>query len=168
MVPKNQKKHGLKTPLFDLLPSGTPLRWSMARWKNCRHFTSLVMTSIAMEHCHWNSGFSLTKWWFSSSLCKRLPEGKTTIFLWFSYDFPMIFPYICHIFSHHNIHFICGFASLITVFDSWRLYGDVGDAGFSQHFWWGYHGWHRKRLVDPTMKWYGAPGRWRLGFFRWF
>jgi hypothetical protein len=31
---------------------------------------------------------SYIAWWFSSSLCKRLPEGKPP----FSYGFPMVFP----------------------------------------------------------------------------
>ena len=34
---------------------------------------------IAIEHGHWNSGFAHEKWWFSSSLCKRLPEGMYVI-----------------------------------------------------------------------------------------
>ena len=31
---------------------------------------------VAIENDHRNSGSSHEKWWFSSSLCKRLPEGK--------------------------------------------------------------------------------------------
>ena len=46
-----------------------------------------------------DSEFSHKKWGFSSSLCKRLPEGIhpfsygfPMVFLWFSYGFPIIFP----------------------------------------------------------------------------
>ena len=34
---------------------------------------------IAFEHGHWNSGFSRETWWFSSSLCQRLP-GRVSHF----------------------------------------------------------------------------------------
>ena len=33
---------------------------------------------IVIEHGHRNSGFAHWKWWFSSSLCKRLPEDSRT------------------------------------------------------------------------------------------
>ena len=35
----------------------------------------LAICSIAIDNCHKNSEFSHWKWWFSSSLSKRLPKG---------------------------------------------------------------------------------------------
>ena len=36
---------------------------------------------IAIENGHRNSGFTHLKLWFSSSLCKRLPEGNVSPFV---------------------------------------------------------------------------------------
>ena len=41
----------------------------------------LVMTNIAIENCPVEIvDFPMKKWWFSSSLCERLPEGTSQLY----------------------------------------------------------------------------------------
>ena len=85
--------------LFLSLSRGNSTRWcirsaqALVLWSIDVNSPDLVLRTSPsgnLLHSYWkwpsrNSGFAHWKWRFSHQLCESLPEGKTTIFLRFSY-----------------------------------------------------------------------------------